>query len=107
LGETFGCRSPSSLPQHSSFLAAEIPQKAKRWSSYNDALSALAAVEQREENRQRLFIRMNDMVVDQVAAIPLLHRTGVSARPATLEGVVLSPWESNLWLLKDWRRADQ
>lgn len=111
---TSGNPTPDPTIYMRSWTCAEIPQKANQWSSYNDsrwcnpaydALYEQAVVELDPENRRRLFIRMNDMVVEEVAAIPLIHRTGVSAISATLDGVVLSPWESNLWLLKDWRRV--
>ena len=37
--------------------------------------------------------------------IPLVHRGGVSAHAATIEGIRMSDWDSELWNIMDWRRA--
>ena len=43
---------------------------------------------------------------DLRSAIPLVHRGRVSAQSNTLEGVVMNAWDSELWNIHDWRRAD-
>jgi peptide/nickel transport system substrate-binding protein len=48
---------------------------------------------------------MNDMLMQNYAIVPLVHRGGVSARAATLEGHLMSDWDSELWNIMDWRRA--
>jgi len=68
-----------------SWTCAEMSQKANNWTARNverwcnpayDALDAQAAREMDPERRRQLFIQMNDMLVDEVVAIPI----GVRAR---------------------------
>ena len=40
------------------------------------------------------------------AIIPLIHRGGVSAHAVTLEGVKMNEWDSELWNIADWTRAE-
>jgi peptide/nickel transport system substrate-binding protein len=53
--------------------------------------------------RAALFIRMNDLVVENRAVIPLVNRPEVGAASRKLH-MTLSGWDSHLWLLKDWYR---
>ena len=69
-----------------------------------DALIAEMASTADLEERGRLAREMNDMLV-RYSIIPLVHRGGVSARAATLEGHLMSDWDSELWNIMDWRRA--
>ena len=59
------------------------------------------------EERLQLFIQMNDLLIEDVALIPLVHRARVIGVNATLEGVDLTPWDADLWNIKDWRRISQ
>ncbi|MCF6273966.1 MAG: peptide ABC transporter substrate-binding protein [Rhodobacteraceae bacterium] len=56
--------------------------------------------------RARLAIEMNDMLMQSYTIIPLVHRGNVSARANTLEGVKLNVWDSQLWNVADWSRAN-
>jgi peptide/nickel transport system substrate-binding protein len=53
--------------------------------------------------RAALFIKMNDLVVQNVVVIPVLWRNDATAVSARLRGVEISPWESNLWNIAQWR----
>jgi peptide/nickel transport system substrate-binding protein len=55
--------------------------------------------------RAALFIKMNDIVIQNVVVIPVLWRNGVSASSATLRGMDLTGWDSTLWHLPYWHRA--
>ena len=55
--------------------------------------------------RAAQFIRMNDLVIQHVAVIPVLWRNGVVAVAARLRGMELSGWDSNLWRLAYWHKA--
>lgn len=55
--------------------------------------------------RAALVIQMNDMLVQTGAIIPLIHRGSVSAHANSLEGVLINPWDSELWNIADWTRA--
>lgn len=56
------------------------------------------------DKRREYFIQMNDLIVSEVAAIPLVNRANVSGASNTLAGLDPSPWSSSLWNIKDWRR---
>ena len=46
--------------------------------------------------RAALFIRMNDLLIEDVVVIPVVWRQEVSAVSHTLRGLALSPWGSIL-----------
>jgi peptide/nickel transport system substrate-binding protein len=90
-----------------------IPQEANKYAGGNYArwcddrytrLLKLAAIEVDPEKRSQYFIQMNDLVVSEVAAIPLVNLALVSGVGNTMDGVDPSPWSSSLWNIKDWRR---
>jgi peptide/nickel transport system substrate-binding protein len=45
---------------------------------------------------------MNDMLMQDYAMIPLIHRGGVSAFSNQLEGPRGNEWDSELWNIADW-----
>lgn len=92
----------------------EIPSPANQWLGDNmprfcnadyDALVAKMAVTAKLEDRAELAKQMNDMLMQEGAIIPLIHRGGVSAHANTLEGVRMNEWDSELWNVADWKRA--
>lgn len=98
------------------FTCAEIAQKANEWSKGNatrwcnpeyDAVVAQAKTELDPEKRQALFVQANDILIDDVVVIPLVHRRFPNGVSATLDGVELTPWDSSLWQVKDWVRKAQ
>lgn len=94
--------------------ATDLPQQSNAWSGanymrfqndeYND-LYTQAETELDPDRQAEIFIRMNDIVVEQVSQIPLVQRRGVSAHAADLEGVEPSRWTSNLYRVAEWRRS--
>lgn len=91
-----------------------IPQKANNWSGDNysrycnleyDQLWQKSNQELNPEKRKELFIKMNDILVNQVVVIPLVHRADVVAISNNLEGFELTPWDRNTWNIKDWKRS--
>ena len=56
--------------------------------------------------RQDLVKRMNDINVQSYYQIPLVHRGGVSAGINGLEGVKISDWDSEMWNVGEWYRAE-
>jgi peptide/nickel transport system substrate-binding protein len=54
--------------------------------------------------RAAMFIRMNDLVVDNVAVIPIVTGTGTFAISKTLQGFDFSPYSGPLWRLVYWYR---
>jgi peptide/nickel transport system substrate-binding protein len=47
---------------------------------------------------------MNDMLMQDYAMIPLIHRGGVSAHSNGISGVRMNEWDSELWNIADWTR---
>ena len=64
------------------------------------------AVTAKLEERAEIAKQMNDMLMQEGAMIPLIHRGGVSAHAVTLEGVRMNEWDSELWNTADWKRAE-
>ena len=56
------------------------------------------------EKRAVMAKRMNDLLVQEGAMIPLVHRGRVSAHSLKLSGVKLNTWDSELWEAETWRR---
>ena len=48
---------------------------------------------------------MNDLIINDIVLIPLVHRAQLSAVGNTLSGVRLTPWDADTWNIKDWRRS--
>lgn len=105
------------VPDPQSYLAAwtcaEAAQKANNWSGTNwsrycnpefDALWEKAARELDPQKRRALVIAMNDLLIDDVAVIPLVERPAVEGVSNSIEGVVLTPWDVELWNIHEWRR---
>jgi peptide/nickel transport system substrate-binding protein len=95
------------------WICDEIPTKANDWSANNierwcnpdyDALYEQSTREMDAETRRDLFIQMNDLLINDVAIIPLVHRKRVVGVSNTLAGVELTPWDEGVWNIKDWTR---
>ena len=93
------------------FTSWEAASKENKWQGRNitrwrndeyDKLFRAAEVEIDPVKRAALFIRMNDMVIQNVVVIPLVWRNGVSAAATKLQGMELTGWDSALWRLSHW-----
>jgi peptide/nickel transport system substrate-binding protein len=58
-----------------------------------------------QEARSEIAIELNDMIVNSPAIIPLVHRGRVSSKSNALGGVLMNPWDSELWNDADWYRV--
>jgi peptide/nickel transport system substrate-binding protein len=94
------------------FVSWEIASKDNKWQGTNatrwrneeyDKAFLAAQVELDPVKRAALFIKMNDMVVDDVAVIPVVNRRWVAAMSKNLRAT-LSGWDNDFWNLKDWYR---
>ncbi len=47
---------------------------------------------------------MITMLGDEVVTIPLVQNSLSAAVSNTLEGIDLTPWDSDTWNIADWRR---
>ncbi|MBI1878256.1 MAG: peptide ABC transporter substrate-binding protein [Chloroflexi bacterium] len=109
----FSNKNPDPSAYMAGWTCAEIAQKSNDWALSNwarycnpayDKLYEQAKTEMDSDKRRELFIQMNDLLIEDVALIPLvvtLQPVGVST---TLEGLDYTPWDVELWNIKDWRR---
>lgn len=95
------------------YLCDEIAQKSNGWSGANysrycnpeyDALWQQSQTELDPEKRRELFIQMNDLLIEDVAVLPIVHRADVAGVSNSLVGVSLTPWDRNTWKIMDWKR---
>ena len=95
------------------FSSWEASSKENKWQGRNitrwrneeyDRIFRSAEAEMDPVKRAALFIRMNDLVIQNVVVIPVLWRTGVSAAQTRLRGMELTGWDSTLWRLSHWHR---
>ncbi len=109
---TTGNYSPDPSDYMKDYLCDEIPQKANNWVGNNysrycnpeyDQLWQAATQELDPKKRQEMFIKMNDILIEDFAVIPLVHRADVTAISNRLDGFELTPWDRNTWNIKDWK----
>ncbi|MFD2174746.1 peptide ABC transporter substrate-binding protein [Rhodobacter lacus] len=98
------------------WTCAAIPSPQTQWQGSNmprfcapeyDALAARLHATDGIEARAEIARQMNDMLVQSYAVIPLVHRGNVSAAAATLDGVRMNSWDSELWDVAHWSRNAQ
>lgn len=96
------------------WICDQIPQKANAWSGINmgrwcnpqyDELFRQSGTEIDPDKRRDLFIAMNDLQVEDVAMIPLVHLARVSGVSNSIEGLKPTPWDGDVWNIKDWTRS--
>lgn len=94
------------------FCSWEIATKENKWSGRNvprfrsdeyDKAFRASTGELDPVKRAALFIRMNEILVEQRHVIPLVNRPQVAAVSSRLRAP-LSGWDNEVWLLKDWYR---
>ena len=94
------------------FVSWEIASKENKWQGRNstrwhneeyDKIYRAAQGELDPVKRAALFIKMNDMVVEDVTVIPVVNRRWVAAISHKLRAT-LSGWDNDFWNLKDWYR---
>src|SRR5207249_966697 len=92
----------------SSFVSWELATRDNKWQGRNvtrfrseeyDRLYRAADSELDPVKRAALFIRMNDVVIQNVVVIPVLWRNGCSASTTRLRGMDLTGWDSTMWHL--------
>lgn len=89
----------------------DIAQKANQWSGsnysrwVNDEFNELfeqARVELDEDRQVELFVAMNDLVVEEIVHIPLVHRADVVGVTNKLKGYKTSPWTPDVRDIANW-----
>jgi len=111
---TTGLQAPDPQIFMESFTSWQIASKDNKWSGRNvtrwrndeyDRLWKAAENEMDPAKRAAQYIRMNDMLIQNVVLIPVLWRSGVGAAGTRLRGMDLSGWDSTLWRLPYWHKA--
>ncbi|HEY7542392.1 MAG TPA: peptide ABC transporter substrate-binding protein [Methylomirabilota bacterium] len=77
-----------------------------RWRNEEyDKLWKAAEHEMDPVKRAALFVKMNDLVIQNVVVIPVVYRPRVAAISNRLRDVVQSGWDSDFWALAHWSKA--
>jgi peptide/nickel transport system substrate-binding protein len=94
------------------YCSWEFASKANKWQGRNstrwsnpeyDKAYRAAEAEMDPVKRAALFIKMNDMVINDRAIIPVVSRPRVRASNLKLK-VPESGWDSDFWAVQDWYR---
>ncbi len=108
---TMGAPDPQTFMRQ--FLSVEVASKDNKWQGRNitrwrneeyDKLFAASLTELDPVKRAAQFIRMNDLVIQNVVVVPVLWRLVQSAISLKLQNTSISGWDSNLWNLRNWVR---
>ena len=93
------------------FTSWEVASKANKWAGRNitrwrseehDRLWKSAEQEMDPVKRAALFIKMNDLLIQNVVVIPVVWRPRVAAISHKLREAVQSGWDSDFWHLPYW-----
>ena len=95
------------------FTTVEVAAKDNKWQGRNitrwrsddyDRVWKAAESEMDPVKRAAHFVKMNDLVIQNVIVVPVLWRMVVSAVSTRLKGTDVSGWDSNFWRLAYWHR---
>jgi len=107
----FSNKSPDPTAYMAGWVCDQAAQKENDWSLPNwsrycnpefDALFHQAAAELDPEKRTELFVRMNELLIQDVAVIPLVNTTQPMAISVDLKGYEATPWDVEVWKIADW-----
>ena len=110
----FSNKSPDPTAYMKAWTCAEAAQMENNWGLSNwsrycnpeyDALFDQAANELDPEQRQQLFIQLNDLLIEDAAVIPMVHLSQAVAINAKLTGLDITSWDVEVWNIADWRWA--
>jgi len=107
----FSNKSPDPSAYMAGWLCDQAAQKENDWALPNwsrycnpefDKLFNQAAAELDPDERTELFIRMNELLIQDVAVIPLVNTTQPMAISVDLKGYDSTPWDLEVWKITDW-----
>jgi peptide/nickel transport system substrate-binding protein len=96
------------------FTTWEVASKDNKWSGRNptrwrneeyDRTWKAAEQEMDPVKRAALFVKMNDLVIQNVVVIPVVFRPRVAAISSRLQNANQSGWDSDFWHLPYWYKA--
>jgi peptide/nickel transport system substrate-binding protein len=97
----------------SQFASWEVASKDNKWQGRNitrwrneeyDKVFRAAETELDAVKRAALFIKLNDLVIQNIVVVPVVLRPAVAAISSRLRGAEQSGWDSNFWSLENWYR---
>jgi len=107
----FSNKSPDPTAYMAGWLCDMAAQKANDWSLPNwsrycnpefDELFAQASAELDPEKRTELFVKMNELLIQDVAVIPLVKYAQPHAVGVDLKGYDFPIWDLEVWNIADW-----
>ena len=110
---TFNNKSPDPGAYLRAWTCESIAQKANNWSAPNwsrycnpefDRLYEQSRTELDPQKRRRLIVQMNDLLINDFAVIPMVERSSGFGISKSLDGIDPTPWDVDVWNIKDWRR---
>lgn len=108
---SIGNESPNPSTYMGWWTCAKIASQANQWQEPNNArycnpeydrLWAEAKQELDPDRRAELFQQMNQLLAEDVAVIPVVHRAMTNAVSDRLTNVKFTPWDASTWAIKDW-----
>ena len=96
------------------FVSWEVASKENKWAGRNptrwrneeyDRAWKAAEAEMDPVKRAALFIKMNDLVIQNVVVIPVVFRPRVAAISNRMRDVVQSGWDGDFWALAYWSKS--
>src|SRR5688572_10612668 len=107
----FSNKSPDPTAYMAAWVCDQAAQKENDWSLPNwsrycnpefDTLFHQAVAELDPEKRTELFVRMNELLIEDVAVIPLVNTTQPMAISVDIKGYESTPWDVEVWNIADW-----
>jgi peptide/nickel transport system substrate-binding protein len=99
----------------SNYLCSQLPGSENTWGGGNipracneeyDTLFEQLTQTPVGPEREAIVKQMNDIIIQNYYQIPLVNRGGVSAFIDGLEGIWMNDWDSELWNIAEWSRAE-
>ena len=110
---TFNNKSPDPGAYLRAWTCDAAAQKANNWSAPNwsrycnpifDALYEQSTTELDSKRRKTLIVQMNDLLINDFAVIPLVERSSAFGIGKNIAGIDLTPWDVDVYNIKDWYR---
>ena len=95
------------------FVSWEVASKENKWAGRNptrwrheeyDRTWKAAEAEMDPVKRATLFVKMNDLLIQNVVVIPVVFRPRVAAVSNRMRDVVQSGWDSDFWAIAYWSK---
>jgi peptide/nickel transport system substrate-binding protein len=109
----FSNKSPDPTAYMAAWVCDQAAQKENDWSLPNwsrycnpefDKLFHEATAELDPEKRVELFVKMNELLIQDVAVIPLVNTRNPAGISVDLKGYDATPWDVEVWKIADWYR---